>query len=171
MCFDCQDIDSKICLSPLQGDFARGDLPRLKPGLSFSWPFRPEFSRNHPPQNVQTPDPGRGLGERGQALAAHADRLQHRAIPRRHSPRRLEAQLANPLPQAVELYNIAQDPSEKDNVAAENPENVVALRKHANELAKPLLLEMEFKAIKAMRARLALPPALPDHDFEFDTEQ
>ncbi len=53
-----------------------------------------------------------------------------------------------------------------------NPEKVAALQKRANELAatmaKPLLLETEFKA---MRARLALPPALPDHDFEFDTEQ
>jgi arylsulfatase A-like enzyme len=77
-----------------------------------------------------------------------------------------------PLPQAVELYNIAQDPSEKNNVAAVNPEKVAALQKRANELAatmaKPLLLETEFKA---MRARLALPPPLPDHDFEFDTEQ
>ena len=55
-----------------------------------------------------------------------------------------------PLPQAVELYNIAQDPSEKNNVAAENPEKVAALQKRANELAgtmaKPLLLETEFKA-------------------------
>ena len=35
-------------------------------------------------------------------------------------------------------------------------------------LAKLLLLETEFKA---MRVRLALPPALPDHNFQFDTEQ
>ena len=53
-----------------------------------------------------------------------------------------------------------------------NPEKVEALQKRANELAatmaKPLLLETEFKA---MRGRFALPPALPDHDFEFDTEQ
>ena len=77
-----------------------------------------------------------------------------------------------PLPQAVELYNIAQDPSEKNNVAAENPDKVDELQKRANALAatmvKPFLLETEFKA---MRARLALPPALPDEDFEFDTEQ
>jgi arylsulfatase A-like enzyme len=29
-----------------------------------------------------------------------------------------------PLPQAVELYDIAKDPSEKDNVAAANPDRV-----------------------------------------------
>ena len=32
-----------------------------------------------------------------------------------------------PLPQAVELYNLAKDPSEKDNVAAANPEKVADL--------------------------------------------
>jgi arylsulfatase A-like enzyme len=32
-----------------------------------------------------------------------------------------------PLPQAVELYNIARDPSEKDNVADANPDKVAAL--------------------------------------------
>jgi arylsulfatase A-like enzyme len=77
-----------------------------------------------------------------------------------------------PLPAAIELYNITQDPSEKNNVAAENPDKVAALQKRANELAatmtKPLLLETEFKA---MRIRLGMPPALPDQDFELDTEQ
>ena len=77
-----------------------------------------------------------------------------------------------PLPAAIELYNIPQDPSEKTNLAAENPDKVAALQQRANELAatmaKPLLLETEFKA---MRVRLAMPPALPDHDFQFDTDQ
>jgi len=77
-----------------------------------------------------------------------------------------------PLPAAIELYNIAQDPSEKNNVAAQNPDKVAALEKRANELAtamaKPLLLETEFDA---MRKRLALPPALPDEEFAFDEEQ
>jgi len=36
-----------------------------------------------------------------------------------------------PLPSAVELYNIAQDPSEKNNVAARNPEKIAALEKRA----------------------------------------
>jgi arylsulfatase A-like enzyme len=77
-----------------------------------------------------------------------------------------------PLPSAPELYNIAQDPSEKTDLAAQNPEKVAELEKRANELAaqavKPLLLEAEFKQILK---RLALPPALPGEEFEFDTEQ
>lgn len=75
------------------------------------------------------------------------------------------------LPASVELYNIAQDPSEKNNVAAEHPEIVAALQKRTNELAasavKPLLLETEFKA---MMKRLHVPPALPGEEFEFDQE-
>lgn len=66
------------------------------------------------------------------------------------------------LPAAVELYNVAQDPSEKSNVAAQNPEKVAALQGRANELAavmaKPLILETEFKA---MLQRIKLPPSLP----------
>ena len=74
-----------------------------------------------------------------------------------------------PLPAAVELYNIALDPSEKNNLAAENPDEVAALQKRANELAatmeKPLLLTTEFNA---MRQRLSLPPALPKEEMQFD---
>ena len=77
-----------------------------------------------------------------------------------------------PLPSAVELYNIPQDPSEKTNLAAQNPEKVAELQKRVNELAavmvKPLLLETEFKA---MLQRLAVPPALPGEEFEFGEEQ
>ena len=66
------------------------------------------------------------------------------------------------LPAAVELYNIAQDPSEKNNLAASNPEKVATLQARANELAaamaKPLILETE---IKAMLQRIKLPPSLP----------
>jgi arylsulfatase A-like enzyme len=76
-----------------------------------------------------------------------------------------------PLPQAVELYNIAQDPSEKNNLAAEHPDKVAALQKRAIELAatmaKPLLLQSEFKA---MLERLHMPPALPGEEFEFNEE-
>ena len=77
-----------------------------------------------------------------------------------------------PLPQAVELYNIAQDPSEKNNVADANPDKVAALQKRANELAatmvKPLLLETEFKA---MKQRLKLPPALPNDEVIYGGEE
>ena len=75
------------------------------------------------------------------------------------------------LPAAVELYNIAQDPSEKTNLAAKYPEKVAALQKRANELgaamAKPMFLQTEFEAI---RKRLATPPALPGEDLYFDEE-
>jgi arylsulfatase A-like enzyme len=76
-----------------------------------------------------------------------------------------------PLPAAIELYNIAQDPSEKNDVAAANPDQVAALQKRANELAgtmaKPLLLQTEFGA---MRERLHMPPALPGEDASFNEE-
>jgi arylsulfatase A-like enzyme len=77
-----------------------------------------------------------------------------------------------PLPQAVELYNIAQDPYEKTNVAGANPDKVAALQKRANELAaaqaKPLMLETEFKA---MKQRLKLPPALPEDEAIYGGEE
>jgi arylsulfatase A-like enzyme len=66
------------------------------------------------------------------------------------------------LPSAVELYNITQDPSEKNNLAEQHPDKVAALQQRANELAatmaKPMLLET---AIKAMMQGLKLPPSLP----------
>jgi len=73
-----------------------------------------------------------------------------------------------PLPEALELYNLAQDPFEKANVAASNPERVTALKKRVGDLAvtaaKPLFLQTEFAA---MRERLHLPPAFPDEDLQF----
>jgi arylsulfatase A-like enzyme len=76
-----------------------------------------------------------------------------------------------PLPEAIELYNIALDPSEKNNVAAANPDKVAALKKRASELAatmeKPLLLQAEFGA---MRERLHMPPALPGEEASFNEE-
>ena len=77
-----------------------------------------------------------------------------------------------PLPSVAELYNIGQDPSEKNDLAAQHPEKVAELQKRASELAatmvKPLLLEAEFKAILQ---RLGLPPALPGEEFEFNEEK
>ena len=76
-----------------------------------------------------------------------------------------------PLPEGVELYDIAKDPYEKSNVAAANPEKVRALQKRANELAatmvKPLTLQTEFNA---MRERLHVPPALPGEEMMFNEE-
>lgn len=75
------------------------------------------------------------------------------------------------LPSAVELYNIAEDPSEKHNLAADHPDKVAMLQKRANDLAatmaKPMMLLTEFDAI---RQRSALPPALPGRELEFDQE-
>jgi len=67
-----------------------------------------------------------------------------------------------PLPSALELYDVVNDPYEKADVAAEHPDTVIALQRRANELAavmvKPLLMQEEFKAVLE---RLATPPALP----------
>ena len=66
------------------------------------------------------------------------------------------------LPQSVELYNIAEDPSETKNLAAEHPDKVADLERRANQLAaeaaSPILLDIE---IKKMLDGLHLPPSLP----------
>jgi len=76
------------------------------------------------------------------------------------------------LPQSVELYNIAEDPSETKNLAAQNPEKVAELQKRANELAgdaeKSLLLQIE---IKNMLGRMHLSPALPGDLESLDAER
>jgi len=75
------------------------------------------------------------------------------------------------LPSTQELYNIAQDPSEKNNVAADHADIVAALQKRANELAaasaKSLLLQTE---MQAMMKRLSAPPPFPGEEFEFNQE-
>jgi arylsulfatase A-like enzyme len=67
------------------------------------------------------------------------------------------------LPQTVELYNIAKDPSESTNLAAEQPEKVAELQMRVNALAaeagKPILLQIE---VKNILERMHLSPALPD---------
>ena len=76
-----------------------------------------------------------------------------------------------PLPAAIELYNIAQDPSEKTNLAEQYPDKVAALQKRANELAaegtKPLLLQAVFKNVQES---LHTPPALPGEDYQLNEE-
>ena len=75
-----------------------------------------------------------------------------------------------PLPESVELYDIAKDPSEKNNVAAAHPDKVAVLKKRANELAATMekpLLQAEFAA---MRERLHMPPALPGEEASFNEE-
>jgi arylsulfatase A-like enzyme len=76
---------------------------------------------------------------------------------------RLEADLAaDPAPKA-ELYNIARDPSETTDVAAENPNVVAELKRRIEELSKdavpPLILG---DAMPALKAQLFGSVALPE---------
>jgi arylsulfatase A-like enzyme len=73
-----------------------------------------------------------------------------------------------PLPSALELYNVVEDPSEKNNLADKNPEIVAKLQKRiedlARESAKSLFLVDAFTAVKASAHG---PPALPSEDAFF----
>ncbi len=72
-----------------------------------------------------------------------------------------------PLPSAVELYNVVEDPSEKMDLAAQHPEKVAELQKRIEELAresaKPLFLEETLKALTGAQG----PPVLPNEDAYF----
>jgi arylsulfatase A-like enzyme len=76
-----------------------------------------------------------------------------------------------PIPSVVELFNIAQDPSEKTNVADQHPDIVATLQKRANELASQMapspLLQEEFQGF---RQRLAQPPAFPGQELDLTVE-
>ena len=72
------------------------------------------------------------------------------------------------LPSSIDLYNLAQDPSEKNNLAASNPDKVAAFQQRLNalakEAAKPLFLVDQFKVVmKNMQGEPVLPT-----DEEFD---
>ena len=76
-----------------------------------------------------------------------------------------------PLPSTIELFDLAHDSAEKTNLAAKNPEKVAVLQKRIEELSavavKSMLLQTELgETLK----RLAMPPALPGHEFDFDEE-
>lgn len=76
------------------------------------------------------------------------------------------------LPSSVDLYNIAQDPSETTNLAAQHPERVVAMQKRIEELAKqaekPLFLVDQFKVVMhGMHGQ----PILPTDEAFADIEQ
>jgi len=71
------------------------------------------------------------------------------------------------LPSSVELFNLAEDPSEKNNVAAQHDEKVAALQKRleglSKESVKPLFLVDQFKVVqKNMQGEPILPT---DEDF------
>jgi arylsulfatase A-like enzyme len=73
-----------------------------------------------------------------------------------------------PLPSALELYNIPQDPSEKNNLADKNPQKVAELQKRvealAKESAKSLFLVDAFAAVKSGAHG---EPALPSEETFF----
>jgi arylsulfatase A-like enzyme len=66
------------------------------------------------------------------------------------------------LPTSIELFNVAEDPSEKSNVASRHPDVVAELQQRANalagEAAKPMLLEAGFGALLQL---FHLPAAFP----------
>jgi arylsulfatase A-like enzyme len=74
-----------------------------------------------------------------------------------------------PLPAALELYNLKDDPSEKNDVAAQHPDKVAELQKRIQEIAKqsakPLFL---VDTMKSYKSKPAAPPALPDDDAYFN---
>src|SRR3954449_6495045 len=63
------------------------------------------------------------------------------------------------LPQAAELFNLAEDPYETTDLAAKHPDRVAALQGRINELAAAMAPPLFMPA--AMEATLKLPPALP----------
>jgi arylsulfatase A-like enzyme len=75
------------------------------------------------------------------------------------------------LPSSIELYDLAHDPAEKENLAGRYPEKVEALQKRVNELsleaAKPLLLEVGFNSLMN---EFHLPPAFPDEEYNLSSE-
>lgn len=72
-----------------------------------------------------------------------------------------------PLPSALELYNVKDDPSEKSNVALQHPEVLVKLQARieqlAGEMAKPMFLVVSMGAVKG-----GAPPALPNEEAYFN---
>ncbi len=75
------------------------------------------------------------------------------------------------LPSSIELFNLAKDPSEKNNLAAQYPDKVAALQKRVEQLAsqaaKPMLMEIGFQGLLQ---RFHFPPAFPGEELEFDQD-
>jgi arylsulfatase A-like enzyme len=73
-----------------------------------------------------------------------------------------------PLPSSLELFNLAEDPSEKTNLADKNPQKVAELQKRIEELAKEsaksLFLLDAFAAVKGAAHGA---PALPNEETYF----
>jgi len=70
-----------------------------------------------------------------------------------------------PLPAKVELFDIAHDPQEKNNVATENPEAVARLQARIGLLAGEMVKSQFFGAMfQSYMGRHAGPPAFPNED-------
>jgi arylsulfatase A-like enzyme len=73
-----------------------------------------------------------------------------------------------PLPAKLELYDIAKDPSEKTDLAAQNPEMVAVLQKRINglagEMARSLFMAATFQAYLG---RHVGPPVFPNEESYF----
>ena len=73
-----------------------------------------------------------------------------------------------PLPSALELYNIAQDPYEKTNLADKNPQKVAELQKRIEELAKESAKSLFLvDALAAVKSGAHGAPALPTEEGYF----
>jgi len=75
------------------------------------------------------------------------------------------------LPQSLELFDLARDPGEKTNLAAQDPAQVAELQKRIGQLAKegaPSLFLVE--TAKAAKKALDLPPVLPSDDAYYNLE-
>ena len=72
------------------------------------------------------------------------------------------------LPSKLELYNIAKDPGETENLAAANPQIVADLQKRIDGLAKEMKPSMYFEAtFKSYLGRHAPGPVFPNDDAFF----
>jgi arylsulfatase A-like enzyme len=76
-----------------------------------------------------------------------------------------------PLPSVIELYDVAHDPSEKNDVAAANPAKVAELQKRIEELAKQSAKSMFLvEQFQALLKGLHRPPALPNEDAFYEAD-
>ena len=91
---------------------------------------------------------------------AGRDRLQHRAVPRCSAKGNWKLVWLALLPPNIELFDLSKDPSEKTNLADQNPDKVKELQAQILDLAKqaapPLFLS------ELVRLELSAAPDIPD---------
>ena len=124
------------------------------------WPAWPALAR----QAQAARRPGRlGHHQSGQAFAANGGRLRHRAVPGRAAQGDWKLIWYATLPSRVELYDIARDPSEKTNLAEQNPEVVAELKQRIEVLSRdavpPLILA---EALPVLKSQLFGSVVLPE---------